>query len=520
MRKGKKGILTIFISLLLTGILTFCCVISEGVRIAGAQIQIQAATDAGVDSLFSEYHRLLMESYGLFFISGDYETDRFAPENLEERLNAYIEANLNPESAGVLLQNTDFWRLSVSECRVTGYLLATDDDCSAYRKQAADCMKGEISRQMLAKLFSWEDEPVNLDDLEETFTKLETDNQEEIEQLEQEEENQEETEQSEQEEDNQQEMEQPEQEEGEADDVDENNPITIIQQLKKTGILQFVVQSPETLSTSSISTENAASKRTLGTGNLETEETGTMEELTEKVLFYEYLLEYFSDYRENRELTGIDEKALTYEMEYIIAGKGSDLENLKEVVNKLLLMREAVNFAYLMTDEVKQIQAETLAVTITGLVGVAPLAAAVKYGILLAWAYGESIMDVRNLLAGGTVALVKSADNWQLSLSNFSELLSGADGTCRQEENGLSYMDYLRLLLYSTKEETLTLRSLDLIETNIRQQTGNASFMADGLIEKLSVEVDCQMEPLFLSGSLIQGFTGYETFCMTAIQGY
>ena len=48
-------------------------------------------------------------------------------------------------------------------------------------------------------------------------------------------------------------------------------------------------------------------------------------------------------------------------------------------------------------------------------------------GILLAWAYGEAIMDIRTLISGGKVPLVKNAEDWKLSLSGLMQLGSAGE---------------------------------------------------------------------------------------------
>ena len=51
---------------------------------------------------------------------------------------------------------------------------------------------------------------------------------------------------------------------------------------------------------------------------------------------------------------------LRYQVEYILGGKNSDRENLKSVATKLLLIRQGVNMAYLVSDGGKRIQIEAL----------------------------------------------------------------------------------------------------------------------------------------------------------------
>ncbi len=491
MKKKVPGMLTVFFCLILTGILAFVCMIGESVRVLGSRIQAQAAVDSGMDSLFSEYHRMLMESYDLFFISGGYDTGIFAGETLTERLREYMTYNLQPERGHILLKNTDFWRVDVTDCRLTSYTAATDHACREYRRQAADTMKTAVAGQLLEKLKSWEEDPLDLDEIQKAYEEREAASEKEIEQL--------------------------EKEGGGAEDADAGNmggagtlqtpdgeeafnPVTFIKELKKRGILSAVLPSGISLSEKALPSSGLVSGRELSVGNAEPEDREDfLRETEEKVLFHEYLMSKFSCYTGEKKLSLPEGKALSYELEYVIAGKRSDLENLKSVTHRLLILREAVNFAYLMTDPAKQTQAETAALAVTGLAGVAPLSKAVKYGILLAWAYAESILDVRNLLAGGTVVPVKSAATWQMELADMEKLVSDFPKEGSVQEGGLAYEDYLRLLLYGEKETILTLRSLDLIEQNMQKQAGNRGFLADALICRAEVKITFRLRPLFLS---------------------
>ena len=45
----------------------------------------------------------------------------------------------------------------------------------------------------------------------------------------------------------------------------------------------------------------------------------------------------------------------------------------------------------------------------------------VSLALKLCWAYGESIMDLRALLQGGKIPLVKDRDSWQLSLGSLTD---------------------------------------------------------------------------------------------------
>ena len=88
------------------------------------------------------------------------------------------------------------------------------------------------------------------------------------------------------------------------------------------------------------------------------------------------------------------------------------------------------------------------------------------------WFIAESIVDVRALIKGKKVAAIKSADTWQLQLASLVKL--GTDEETVNEidvPGGLSYQSYLTGLLATQRKEILSMRSLDLIESNLQIKT-------------------------------------------------
>ena len=124
----------------------------------------------------------------------------------------------------------------------------------------------------------------------------------------------------------------------------------------------------------------------------------------EKLLFRLYLDQYFLDASEEAE-----DGALDYELEYIIVGKAKDEANLKGTVRRLLLMREAANLLFLETNAAKRQQTAAIALTLTSAIGHPELQPLVEQGVLAAWAYAESLSDMKILLNGGKVMPVRSA---------------------------------------------------------------------------------------------------------------
>ena len=225
----------------------------------------------------------------------------------------------------------------------------------------------------------------------------------------------------------------------------ENNPLPHIEQLKKSGLISLVFPKEKQVSQKQIRGEEQASSRALRTGRGTFPVRSDVDEITKKLLFHEYILKKFGNAVEEEK----EKRSLAYEVEYLLEGKTSDQENLEAVLNKLLLIRMGLNFVYLQTDTAKQAEAGAMALALATAVALPMLEPVVKQVLLAAWAFGESVMDLRSLMSGKRVALVKTAENWQLSLSSLMKMgtsedtQEGADVT-----DGWDYKSYLRMLLF------------------------------------------------------------------------
>ena len=245
---------------------------------------------------------------------------------------------------------------------------------------------------------------------------------------------------------------------------EEENPISSIQNLKKANLLTLVSEHPENISKRTIQLENLPTQRQLKEGNYGVAHEGSVEE---KLLFIGYLLKHFGNAVSNEE-----EGALIYEQEYLLGGRASDEENLEYVCKKIVYLRMAINYGYLITDAAKQAEAEAMALSLCSLLTVPQITEVVKHALLLAWAYGESIVDVRTLLKGEKVPLIKTAENWQLQLINLAKLGTTEEVIDEKEDSGgWGYQMYLAAVLAITDQEDLCMRSLDLIESNLEVRT-------------------------------------------------
>lgn len=154
---------------------------------------------------------------------------------------------------------------------------------------------------------------------------------------------------------------------------------------------------------------------------------------------------------------------------------------MERVAKWLLRWREAANVLYILSDGSKIAEAEAMALALTAVALCPELAEPVKYTILFAWAYVESLQDVRTLLRGGRVPIFKTASDWKTginSIKNVKGSLSDDSGG-----RGLNYKEYLQIMLFLQSQEDRTYRAMDIMEMDIRRTPGNGKFCLDGCFD-------------------------------------
>ena len=87
------------------------------------------------------------------------------------------------------------------------------------------------------------------------------------------------------------------------------------------------------------------------------------------------------------------------------------------------------------------------------------------------------------------MALTKSKETWQLQLSGLLKLGTEEDLNEGQDvESGQDYQDYLRMLLFLEDSNTKALRTLSVIESNLRNIYGQTYFRADFCVSRVEIE--------------------------------
>jgi hypothetical protein len=148
------------------------------------------------------------------------------------------------------------------------------------------------------------------------------------------------------------------------------------------------------------------------------------------------------------------------------------------------------------SDSSKRQQAQRLAELLAGFTGNPAVIMAVQGGIIAAWAYMEGIQDVRALLAGDKIALVKSREQWTLDTEHLADSFRSGS-KAKNCSNGLAYGDYIKLLLRAVQQKQLAYRMMDVMEQNLRRVPLYQNCRMDSMVCSLEYSVKWQAEPLF-----------------------
>ena len=478
-RYNKKASITVFLILLLLLSASFFFALLETARIRGLGTKADIVSDAALESVFAEYQKEIYENYGLLMLDCAYGSGNFAIENVEKRLQ---EKNLN----NLKQSEKELYGINLTECKMTGYQLLTDDGGNVFRHLAARTAKREALVQ-------------EVDDFAEEIQQkesLEQENGTVEERLEEANKTIEEVEQAKNTENTEEKVgdisaQKPQEE--------VKNPIQDANQWKKSAVLSLVVRDESQLSNKAIALEHTLEHRQKETGNLPVQGA-----ILEELWFVKYLETHMGSYRQIS-----SNHALDYEWEYILNGESSDRDNLKETVKSLIMIREIANMGYLIQDQQKCIEAEELAVALMGWSMNPPVVDATKWGILAAWAYSESILDVRALLEGRRIAWIKNAEQWTTGINQTGEAVDGF-AMAKDCENGWDYLKYLQFLICMKKDSAVNYRSMDIIEVNTNAMYGK-SIQMDHMMTGCESRVSYEAEPLFWNMITIQRL-GMETF--------
>ncbi|MBD5485546.1 MAG: hypothetical protein HDR18_08535 [Lachnospiraceae bacterium] len=457
----RKGYITVFLTLSLTLILSLVFTVIEGARISAIRMKFECVADIGMNSILAEYHRELLEQYDLLFVDMSYGGSRADIGNTEAHLKNYIQRNLQPESGGNYSGVRDFLAMEAGKTDIEKYSIASDEQGRVLKRQITDYMAdyplGALLDQINLGVSQVEQYGLETKDPEGERSKYEAQIQEIG-------------------------LPQQEVEEGVYEEVPLNNPADAANSTRSSGVLNLVLEYPSQVSAVKVSLDDYISHRPLMQGTGMCADAVAVSGEPNELVFEAYLFEKCGYYGQE-----LDKSLMKYQIEYILAGKDTDWQNLEYVAKRLLRWREVANFLYLLTDAAKIAAAEALALSLTAVCMCPELAEPVKYTILLAWAYVESLQDVKTLLAGGRVPIVKTASDWKTGI----ESLTNVRGSLTQESGGrgLNYKEYLQIMLFFENQGQRTFRAMDIMEMDIRKTAGNAGFRMDACFDTYQADL-------------------------------
>lgn len=485
--RKAKGAITVFLSLISVLFLSLICTTLESARIQGARAQTANITDMGNYSVFGEYEKKLLEDYEIFSVDASYGTGDFSIGRVNDRLRFFMKKNASPKESGLAGLCFDLWNLQMGNSEITEYALLTDRDGEAFYQQAVAYMKSTVITGGIGKLYQYYRDARTAQDKQEEYQQKKSRSDNEMRMLErQEEEKKQELE--EQKQQSQQGQENPETA-GETEIIVTENPLKAINRLRRKKILDIVCGQNE-ISEKEVSGKELASNRKKEKGTMKISQKNGG--LTSDLLFREYLLDHFPSYLDSE--TG---GKLGYQIEYILCGKKKDRDNLKSVVQKLLLLREGFNYLYCVDNYEMKAQAGSLAALLIGWTGIPVLVTIMEHALLLGWAYGESLMDVKTLLDGGKVPLIKTEETWRVTLERLGQINEMLKEDGGQRKEGMRYEDYLRILLNMQSVSAQKKRALDMMELNIKMAPGLSNFRVDYCVVGMREQTAWMIPPVF-----------------------
>ena len=353
MKDFRKGSVTVFLSLVMVFFLSFCLVLTEGVRVYFIKVEAAQAMELSEFSILSEYQLELFQDYGLFFLDLDYEQGTECPEILEKRVETYIEKNTSKLQTKQL-QADHFWR-------------ASDGEGAAFVRQVVELMKVKSGYKLFEGLAEHMSEPMDIGTLLE-------ENEDQAEAL--------------------------------LDTLQDDTEMPAFSiDLPKISFPSIVMLKKavfgetEDLSAKQVVPEECLSNRKLEKG------IGKKQQISvaEKQLFIDYLFSYFSFYGcQEKE---IPREKLEYQLEYILNGDAEDLKNLENIMWRIFLLRASGNYLFYHQDTEKTAKAESQAVAVAGVSGNPVLIKTVREILLIAWALDAAVEETRDIFCGGKVAL-------------------------------------------------------------------------------------------------------------------
>lgn len=453
-----NGQISVFLCVILTSVLLLGLTAVEMTRVSMGRAKAAEAAGGASAEVKAAYHKELFEEYHLLAV--DKEFGGQGEGKMEQMAQDYLEYTLeNGQEDEMKVE-----QVVLAECR--GLL---DDDCENMKDQITEYMKLYVQKEGLTKL---KDLIIGEKKAGEDSVKAVEAGRDE-----------------------------------QSDDSDSwtgTDPRKVLKKTTAGGIMGLVVPKGEAPSKDIFDTSKLPSHGVTGIDTewediefddiddfedrLKNDGDDTLSQLSDNFYGIYYALENFDMYTDSHR-----DRPVKCEIEYIICGKDSDYANLKGVVNRIILHRLPVNFAYLMKDKKRQAAVAPIAAVLSLIPGVTYHAS--KYLLLGCWAYAETLVDIKVLLAGKSVQFFKTNEIWHTDITDLGRL-ADMDAMDYEGADSVDYKGYLALLLAENTGD-MYYRMADLIQINLSQK--EETFEMANMIYRFSFDIEVAQKRKFAS---------------------
>ena len=451
--QGKlRGSLTVYLSLSLSSFILLISVFSTLCIINSEKERFEIACSLAGNSSLSEYCIPLYQKYDLLYIDTSYIDKPANDENLKKRLEYYLKENTENVYAS---SNSPWGRMRIKDIEVSNVETAcslnglnmwnqiciyVDDSehMAPYLEEARESESNLLSAALLSEVNPLE----RFRAFKEAVDALPLPQKKNI--------------------------------KGELEDVPVSNPADWVYGLGGSDISAV----------SGISTQ--LSGMVMDTGNLIShrgmEVPSYSEDYhTDKDKLMAYLIDKFGCYKSEKESS-----SLLYQLEYIAEGNSEDAKNIRQVAENIFMWRLEDNLSLAFSDGTLVAEAHSAAMMLEVCTLSPIFIEPVADSIIAACAYLETLSDMSVIFKGGRIPLHKSSHN--MSVSN---VLNGVTYESSSEE-GLSYRQYVELMIFLMDSETVLKRTMDLMECEVRNSFGNDNFKMDHLIESFEMKIKAE----------------------------
>ena len=449
---AKQGEISVFLSWILVCILSLFLGLVESARTAGARLYLEMAANSSMDSVMSQYNRNLWDMYHLLFLEAESE------EAIEESFISYLD---------FYLEQDNLYPMKRKDIKVIKADRMTDKEGSSLEQEIFSCMKvrfpdlakdaGAIET-ILDIVEGTDQEKLDWDTANECIEEVTDSKAEEDTEI----------------------------------DWEKIRLLDRLEEIFRGDLLDLVMEEEVEISTKSARLQGIPSKeREIGS---RTDERVKESNLLEQLMINEYCLMSFDSFRSRCERTlNPNQQSLQYEQEYLLFGKESDRKNLIETVEKLLGLRCALNLSYLLGQPECRKEVDMFTLAISG--GNAYIQAVLSFFVLSLWAFGEAVWDVKLLMKGNSVPILKDRSDWNLSMEEFIELRF-LDDPPRSAGKENDYQDYLRILFMIMNRADRNFRIMDVIQWNV--QSVQEDFLVKDCISNVDIQTVVEEQHLFL----------------------